>query len=127
MPVEVKAYKCAYCPRCFGRKVNAAQHESHCIANPSSHHCKTCVHSCIINVHHHEDGGYDNISEFTYAPDDYDSNEPCCDIYDKPIYEKPYETGSDEDYDETGIFASVPFSCKNYEYKGYCGYGKRGI
>ena len=102
MPIEIKGYKCDYCHRCFGRKVNAVQHENSCKNSPSSRHCRTCVHGvwAVIGGHEYEEWG------------------AFCDYHNKPIHEKPYyiECETQDNYGEREY--PIPGTCHHYEYKG---------
>ncbi len=109
---EVKAYKCDFCSRCFGRKCNAIQHEPTCNNNPLKHHCKTCKYSRI------------KIIEQIY---DYTRETAYCDKYDKPICESPYFDECDNSYEYDGSNHDIPYTCGSYEYKGYAGYKKLGV
>lgn len=105
MPKEIKGYKCDYCHRCFGRKVNAIQHEQSCKNSPTSRHCRTCVHGvwAVIGGHEYEEWG------------------AFCDYHNKPIHEKPYFFDCDfrDDYfGRTDLDQPIPGTCYYYEYKG---------
>lgn len=110
----VTAYKCSYCHRCFGRKVNAIQHENSCKNNPKSRNCCTCVHG-ITSIVSWVRGIFED-HETTPVYGAY------CDEFDMPIFDKPYL----EDCDRTNNYyeppTHIPFTCTRYEYKGYAGY-----
>lgn len=108
MPTIVKAYKCNWCPKTMGRKVNAIQHEDNCTCNPKSRHCRTCVYSY----------------KKTVCIDGYNTELPYCAYHDKPIHEKPYLLECDCRDGEYGGGGPVPFTCMYYEYKGFAGYQK---
>lgn len=112
---EVSAYKCDFCHKCFGRKVNAIQHENKCKNNPKSRNCRTCTHGVSAIVCHSKD--------YTFLEEEYETTPvygPWCDEFEMPIHEKPYleECEFGDDYQETPI----PFTCMRYEYKGYAGF-----
>lgn len=110
MPSEVKAFKCDWCPRCFGRKNNAAQHEEHCRNNPARRNCITCVHGLWAEV------------EIVPDPCDYDQPMdvygPYCGYHDKPIMERPYFIECEMHQDGYGEDYPMPGTCDHYEYKG---------
>lgn len=110
--IEVKAYKCDFCYKCFGRKVNAIQHEPTCKNNPEKRHCRTCVHSAwrVVDC-------YDGDNEVYGA---------YCDKYDKTINDKPYLIECETGYSYVGEEITVPYTCENYEYKGYAGWKQKG-
>lgn len=108
MPIEVKAYKCNWCIKTMGRKVNAIQHEDNCTCNPASRHCKTCVYSY----------------KKTVCIDGYNAELPYCAYHDKPIHEEPYFIECDCAGGEYGDSYDVKFSCFYYKYKGFAGYQK---
>lgn len=111
MPIEVKAYKCNWCHRCFGRKSSAVIHENACKNNPAKRQCITCVHG-VINV------GKSEFSSWRFF-----TGAPYCDVHNKPIHEKPYYIRCDTE--ESFVLESgqretypVPGTCHHYKYKG---------
>ena len=121
MPIEVKAYKCNWCPRVMGRKVNAIQHEDNCTCNPASRHCKTCVYSYKkVTEHIHKE----KCDPFISQDIDYEITEPYCAYHDKPIHEEPYFIECDCAGGEYGDSYDVKFSCFYYKYKDFAGYQK---
>jgi hypothetical protein len=99
---EIKAYKCDYCHRCFGRKVNALQHQHRCINNPEKRACKTCVHGVLAVIDYVD--GHEIMGAY-------------CDEYEMSIHECPYTTECDY-YDNIPGSPPIPFTCQNYLYKG---------
>ena len=95
MPSEVKAYKCDWCARCFGRLLNANQHQAACNNNPKRKNCKTCVHGVM----------------------DY-SQGPFCDYHKMQIIEKPFFVECDQYQDGWSEDRPEPGTCWYYEYKG---------
>jgi len=111
---KVTAYKCGFCYRCFGRPVDAANHESYCRKNPIRKHCQTCVH-----------GIYKIIDWMGYPVADKPIFEQWCNYFNKPISDKPYFEACDtEDRYGQGEEHPVPGSCWYYEYKGCAGFEK---
>lgn len=112
---EVKAYKCDFCHRCFGRIVDATNHEKRCKGNPAMRSCITCVHgvSAIVRYDSWEDG----LEVAAYGPWCKHLN---MDIGCKPYFE---ECDTASRYGVTGD-EPMPGTCWNYEYKGYAGWPK---
>lgn len=121
--IEVKAYKCDYCHRCFGRPVNAVQHEKCCKNNPVKRSCITCVHGVLGIIRYTDDIGY--INGMIRCHNTKPVFAPYCDKFDKSISDKPYlidcETTGDP-FPERPI----PFTCFEYEYKGKAEWTKEG-
>lgn len=40
--IEVKAYKCDFCPKRYAERSKARRHEEKCFHDPSNRSCKTC-------------------------------------------------------------------------------------
>ena len=116
MPTEVRAYKCDWCPRCFGRMNNAKAHEAACNNSPERRHCKTCVHGVLAVIERHEDiFGNKVIDDFG----------PFCDCHNKPIREWPYYIECEYYDNDHGPAEPMPGTCLAYEYKGYAGWTKQ--
>lgn len=116
----VQAYKCDFCHRCFGRKVDAHNHEVRCNGNPCRRHCKTCVHGILAIC------GYAEQPEFIFGEQREPTTPfygPWCDHFDEGMDEKPYFNECDETsaYDE---IRPSPGTCQHYEYKGHVGFIK---
>ena len=124
MPSEVRAWKCDYCHRCFGKKHYAESHEGFCNNNPERRNCKTCVYGCT--------GEIDMLVPLTiesYMPDesgvnrypgDDKYNGPYCARSKKPIFAKPYYDECETDDGCGGNREEMPIqgTCFNYKYKG---------
>lgn len=115
MSKAVKAYKCDWCSRCFGRKQNADRHEKSCSNNPDRHHCKTCIHGVM--------GIVDEIEAPIGSYPGYDVYGAYCNYHDKPIRDKPYyiDCGT-ENNGGWGPEYPLPGTCIHYEYKGKAGW-----
>ena len=98
---KVEAFKCDYCHRCFGRAVDAANHERYCNMNPDRKHCKTCAHF-----------GYK-----TQRIDEYDQKFAYCLKLDIPMSDQPYYTECGCGYNYDGSEYHLPGTCEHYEQK----------
>jgi len=115
---QVTAYKCDFCHRCFGRPVDAHNHEQGCRHGPHRRHCRTCVHG-ITSV----------VEWIGYPIADIPVFGPWCDFHDKDMREKPYfidcETnGVCEDWSPEETEINKPGTCEHYEYKSCSGWTK---
>jgi hypothetical protein len=113
---KVIAYKCGYCHRCFGRKVNAMRHEESCGNNPTRRRCITCKHCSL------------ELGEMKYphfeGDEGYQDTTPTCLINNIAVHDKAYEQECDtSDYYGCSERPS-PGTCWNYKYKGYAKYEK---
>jgi len=99
--IEVKAYKCSWCNRCFLRPCNAAQHEARCLDNPATRACKTCRHSVLRTI----------------LIGDYELTTYCCDVHDMPLSDNPYYAECDHTYSYGAPSQPIPFTCEHYKYR----------
>lgn len=93
----ITAYKCDYCHRCFGRTVDAANHERSCKYNPSRRACATCVH-CVKQK------------------DEGECTLQWCKHYNEPLRDKPYFHECEEAVVYHEIIL-VPGTCSQYKAK----------
>ena len=113
----VQAYKCEFCHRCFGRPVDAHNHEVACKNNPKSKRCVTCKHCSI-------EPGEMQEPPFPGA-DAYQSTEPTCLLKNITVHDGAYFEECEKQTfgcDDEG--RGLPGTCWNYEYKGYAKYEK---
>ena len=105
---KVEAFKCDYCHRCFGRPVDATNHERACQGNPVRRACKTCKWSG-----YHTITDADGINGLTWEHQELWCNHP--DI-DRPMSDKPYFEDCDFEnrYNE---LVPIPGTCEHYEQK----------
>jgi len=101
---KVEAFKCDYCHRCFGRAVDAINHERACQRNPARRACKTCEWSAfkVIAVSDCGDGR-------TCEHEELWCNHP---KVNKPMSDKPYY--QDCDFNELyRNLVPVPGTCEH--------------
>jgi len=104
--VEVKAYKCSWCHRCFLRKCNAVQHEDGCNRNPKKRACHTCTHD-VCKETEHDFPGISGTRKEHY-----------CLHFDVPMYDKPWLKECDiNNCCGVGPDQPVPFTCEHYQTK----------
>lgn len=120
MASEIKAFKCDFCSRCFGRINNARTHEAACKNNPARRQCITCIHGTMDAIHV-ERAHASSCFSYTYHSAPY-----CAHHNNTPIHEKPYFIECDSD-DGGGWYEErpLPGTCHHYEYKGKPGWTKR--